>query len=205
MSDGEAVEALRRIPGYETAAAPSTVERLGGLTNRVYRLQAGNQATVLRLPGEGTEAYIDRKVEAHNARAAHRAGVSPEVLYCDAGSGVMLMRHVDGTTMTPELFRSTPGAPARAAQAFRKLHGSGETFEFRFELFTMIDDYLKILDQRGAVLPEGYHDVVAEAGPVREALQAHPAELAPCHCDPLCENFIDTGSACGSSTGNTPA
>jgi thiamine kinase-like enzyme len=194
MSDGEAVEALRRIPGYETAAAPSTVERLGGLTNRVYRLQAGNQATVLRLPGEGTEAYIDRKVESHNAHAAHRAGVSPQVLYCDAGSGVMLMRHVAGTTMTPELFRTTPGAPARAAQAFRKLHASGETFEFRFELFAMIDDYLKILEQRGAVLPDGYHDVVAEAGPVREALQAHPEELAPCHCDPLCENFIDTGS-----------
>jgi thiamine kinase-like enzyme len=193
MSDGEAVEALRRIPGYETAAAPS-VERLGGLTNRVYRLQAGDEETVLRLPGEGTEDYIDRKVEAHNSYAAWRAGVSPEVLYCDPASGVMLMRHVAGTSMTPELFRATPGAPARAAQAFRKLHDSGETFEFRFELFAMIDDYLKVLEQRGAVLPDGYHDVVAEAGPVREALQAHPAQLAPCHCDPLCENFLDTGS-----------
>jgi thiamine kinase-like enzyme len=193
MSNGEAVEALRRIPGYETAAAPS-VERLGGLTNRVYRLQAGDEETVLRLPGEGTEDYIDRKVEAHNSYAAWRAGVSPEVLYCDPASGVMLMRHVAGTTMSPELFRTTPGAPARAAQAFRKLHDSGETFEFRFELFAMIDDYLKILEQRGAVLPDGYHDVVAEAGPVREALEAHPAELAPCHCDPLCENFLDTGS-----------
>src|SRR5690606_31195622 len=93
-----------------------------------------------------------------------------------------------------ELFRTTPGAPARAAQAFRKLHDSGETFQFRFELFAMIDDYLKVLEQRGAVLPDGYHDVVTEAGPVREALQAHPAKLAPCHCDPLCENFLDTGS-----------
>jgi thiamine kinase-like enzyme len=193
MSDGEAVEALRRIPGYETAAAPS-VERLGGLTNRVYRLKGRDEETVLRLPGEGTEDYIDRKVESHNAYAAHRAGVSPEVLYCDPGSGVMLMRHVAGTTMTPELFRTVPGAPSRAALAFRKLHDSGETFQFRFELFAMIDDYLKVLEQRGAVLPDGYHEVVAEAGPVREALAAHPAELAPCHCDPLCENLIDTGS-----------
>jgi thiamine kinase-like enzyme len=28
---------------------------------------------------------------------------------------------------------------------------------------------------------------------VRAALAAHPAALAPCHCDPLCENFLDTG------------
>jgi thiamine kinase-like enzyme len=194
MSDIEAVEALRRIPGYERLTAPTSVERLGGLTNRVYCLRAVDDAIVLRIAGEGTEDYIDRKVEAHNARAATRAGVSPEVLYCDPDSGVMLTRHVAGTTMTPELFRSTAGAPTRAARAFRTLHGSGLTFRFRFELFTMIDDYLKVLDRRGAVLPEGYHDVVKEAGAVREALQAHPADLAPCHCDPLCENFIDTGT-----------
>jgi thiamine kinase-like enzyme len=36
--------------------------------------------------------------------------------------------------------------------------------------------------------------VVAEAGAVRAALDARPAALAPCHCDPLCENFIDTGT-----------
>jgi len=30
-------------------------------------------------------------------------------------------------------------------------------------------------------------------GPVREALNLNPAKLAPCHCDPLCENFLDSG------------
>jgi thiamine kinase-like enzyme len=28
---------------------------------------------------------------------------------------------------------------------------------------------------------------------VRAALQQNPAKLAPCHCDPLCENFLDNG------------
>ena len=28
---------------------------------------------------------------------------------------------------------------------------------------------------------------------MREALQQNPAQLAPCHCDPLCENFLDNG------------
>ncbi len=73
MSDGEAVEALRRIPGYETAAAPSAVERLGGLTNRVYRLRGLDEETVLRLPGPGTEDYIDRKVEQCLRRPSRRS------------------------------------------------------------------------------------------------------------------------------------
>ena len=59
----------------------------------------------------------------------------------------------------------------------------------------MIDDYLKVLSTKDVELPAGYHDVVAEAqGGVRSALAAHPIALAPCHCDPLCENFLDTGS-----------
>lgn len=200
MSGGgteEAIEALRRIPGYGAVPADVGIERLGGLTNLVYCVRGANGAEaepmVLRVPGPGTEAYIDRKVEAVNARAASRAGVSPDILHFDADTGLMLTRHVVGVTMTPDLFRSTPGAPARAAQAFRTLHRSGETFAFRFELFSMIDDYLKVLAGLGAALPEGYHDVVAEARAVRESLDVHPATLAPCHCDPLCENFIDTG------------
>jgi hypothetical protein len=81
----------------------------------------------------------------------------------------------------------------RAAHAFRQLHERAPDFAFRFELFRMIDDYLAVLDRLGAELPEGYHDVVGEAGAVREALASNPLPLKPCHCDPLCENFLDTG------------
>ena len=171
-----------------------TFERLGGLTNLVYKVSGDGQTVILRVPGEGTEEYIDRAVEAHNARVAADAGVSADVLYANPGSGVMLFSYLDGCeTMTPETFPVTSGAPARAGRSLQKLHGSELTFEFRFELFSMIDDYLGILKKLGAELPEGYHDVVAEAEEVRAALDAQPTPLAPCHCDPLCENFLDNG------------
>lgn len=167
------------------------VERLGGLTNRVYRL--GERC--LRVPGEGTEAYINRHHEAVAARAAAAAGISPEVLHVDPDSGLMVTRFIHGAvTMTPEGFRNRDGAVARAGQAFARLHGSGAAFPFRFELFAMIDDYLRLLSGHDVALPEGYHDVVAEAEAVRAALAARPLPLAACHCDPLCENFLDTGA-----------
>lgn len=169
-------------------AAPA--ERLGGLTNRVYRLRD----FIVRVPGEGTEAYINRADEEVAARAAAAAGVSPEVIHFDAGSGVMITRFVEGETMTPAGFRDRQGAPARAALALRQLHRSGATFAARFELFAMIDDYLGHLSGKDVALPEGYHDVLAEAEAVRAALARHPVPLVPCHCDPLCENFLDTGS-----------
>ena len=76
--------------------------------------------------------------------------------------------------------------------ALRQLHSSGETFQFRFELFAMIDDYLSILSGKDTDLPEGYSDIVAAAEPVKSILAQANAPLAPCHCDPLCENFLDT-------------
>jgi thiamine kinase-like enzyme len=183
----EVTEVLTGIPGL---AAEGPVARLGGLTNRVYRV--GDLC--LRLPGAGTEEYIDRRNEAVAAREAARAGVSPEVLHADPMTGVMVTRFIAGTvTMSPEAFRSRPGAPARAGQALAKLHRSGAVFPFRFELFAMIEEYLRVLSTKDVVLPEGYHAVVAEAEAIREVLAKHPAALAPCHCDPLCENFLDTG------------
>ena len=182
-----ALDPIPWLAGYD-----GPVERLGGLTNRVFR--AG--PVVVRLAGVGTQDYIDRRAEAVAARAAASAGVSPEVVHVDPATGLMVTRYLPGTeTMTPELFRSRDGAPGRAGAAFAKLHRSGAVFEARFELFAMIDSYLGLLSTRDVALPEGYHATVEEAEAIRAALSRHPAPLVPCHCDPLCENFLDTGRA----------
>ncbi len=194
--DDDIAAALDRIPVFDgVPRAAIACARLGGLTNLVYRVDAGDRRYVLRIAGEGTEDYIDRKVEGHNARVAAEAGVSAEVLHFDADSGLMLTRYLDGcVTMSPELFKSRPGAPARAAEVLKRMHACGREFRFRFKLFAMIDEYLGLLAKLDAPLPDGYHEVVAEAGAVRQALDANPAVLAPCHCDPLSENFLDDGA-----------
>ena len=170
------------------------ITRLGGLTNLVFRVDHAGEQYVLRLPGKGTEEYINRANEAQAAREAARAGVSPDVLHFDAATGVMVTRLIDhAVTMTPEKFKSIAGAPARAGEVFRRLHTSGAKFNFRFDLFRMIDDYLRILSGRDLTLPPGYHGMLRESESVRAALAAHPLPLVACHCDPLCENFLDVG------------
>lgn len=187
-------EALTRLGAHNAVEiAQAKLSRLGGLTNRVFLIESARGAHVLRIPGKGTEEYINRKVEAVAARSAARAGVSPEVVAA-TDDGLMLTAAIpDAVTLSPEGFASIVGAPTRAAEVLRRLHTSGETFDFRFELFAMIDDYLKVLSGKTVDLPDGYHDVLASAETVRQALNAHALPLAPCHCDPLSENFLDTG------------
>lgn len=189
-------QALRNVPHLsDVTLDDSQLVRLGGLTNVVHRVDLPDETLIVRIPGKGTEEYIDRSVELHNAEAAARAGVSAQVIWGDAESGIMISRCIENiVTMTPETFLERKGAPERAALAFRQLHQSGETFQFRFELFSMIDDYLKVLSGKDADLPDGYAEIVKAAEPVKSVLSENESVLAPCHCDPLCENFLDDGT-----------
>jgi thiamine kinase-like enzyme len=195
QSIDRAREALSGIPHLRHLGAGAvSIRRLGGLTNLVFEVSSGAEQFVLRLPGKGTEEYINRANEAQAAAEAARAGVSPDVVFADPETGVMVTRLVSkAVTMSPDNFKSVPGAPARAGQVFHRLHSSGARFNFRFELFSMIDEYLKVLATKDIELPAGYHDVLREAEKVRAALSAHPLPQVACHCDPLCENFLDTG------------
>jgi thiamine kinase-like enzyme len=173
--------------------ADTTTSRLAGLTNVNHLVEHDGARYVLRVPGAGTSEYIDRRVEEVAARSAAAAGVNAEVVFFDAADGLMVTRFVDGAaTMTGETFRDL-GAVARAGRAFRRLHTTAAPFATDFVLFPMIDEYKALLAAKRATLPDGYDTVQARAAEARAALEAHPVPLAPCHCDPLCENFLDTG------------
>ena len=95
---------LGRIPlfaGADREAIP--MERLGGLTNLVYRVGLDGRDYLLRIAGKGTEEYIDRANEHRDARAAARAGVSAEVLFFDESDGLMLASWIDGETLNAAL------------------------------------------------------------------------------------------------------
>jgi thiamine kinase-like enzyme len=196
MEDLQDVQAmLARVPRF-SGVATSDVEigRLAGLTNRNYKITFGDERFVLRIPGEGTSEYINRRHEAVAARIAAEAGVNAEVLFFDENDGLMLTRFVDGAaTMNGERFRDL-GAVSRAAQAFRRMHVCGKSFATEFDLFQKMDEYLDYLRKKQARIPDGYADVQREAEAVREALRGRPATLRPCHCDPLAENFLDAGT-----------
>jgi thiamine kinase-like enzyme len=189
MSDLEA--ALARVPIF--AGATTATTRLAGLTNVNHLVVVGDDRFVLRVPGAGTGEYINRVEEEVAARSAASADVNAEVVFFDATDGLMVTRFIDGAaTMNSAAFRDV-GAVGRAARVLRQLHTTAAPFATDFKLFPMIDEYKALLATKGATLPDGYDDVQRQAQVVRATLEAHPVRLAPCHCDPLCENFLDTG------------
>ena len=184
----EVQQLIRAIPVF--ARVKDKPQRLGGLTNRVYAL--GD--FVLRIPGKGTEEYINRANEVVMAREAAMAGVSPQVIHADAKSGIMVTRRIAGITMSPEKFKTAAKSVTRAGQALARLHGAGRSFPSRFELFAVMEEYYRILATKKFILPTGYREAMQEAETIRNMLAKSPVPLVASHCDPLCENFLDDGS-----------
>jgi thiamine kinase-like enzyme len=173
-------------------AGDSPTSRLGGLTNVNHLVERGGERFVLRVPGAGTTEFIDRRAEAVAARSAASAGVNAEVVFFDERDGLMVTRFVDdAATMNAERFRDLD-AVARAGRALRTLHTTAQPFATDFQLFPMIDDYKGLVAAKGAALPDGYEQLQTEADATRRALEARARPLVPAHCDPLCENFLDT-------------
>jgi thiamine kinase-like enzyme len=184
---------LARIPAFvATTLDRPEIERIGGLTNRNYKVTVGPESYVLRLAGAGTGDYVDREAEEHNAQVAARAGVGAEIVFFEVDSGTMLSRYIHGSlTMDATTFKNL-GRVERAARTFRRMHEHDEAFAGRFDVFAQIDEYLALLRRNVARIPDGYDALQREAEAARRVLEEKPARLAPCHNDPLAENFIDT-------------
>jgi len=187
--------ALARIDFFRSERPENVkISRLGGLTNSVFKVDCNGDAYVLRLAGEGTSDYIDRTFEAVALRETARLTVSPEVIHCDPATGVVVTAWVQAMPMTTPLFRSNPGAARRAGEVLRQLHSSDAKFDFQFDLFGMIDEYLAVLAKQPTQLPQGLTGMLALAEELRQLLARRPAKLVACHCDLLPDNFLDTGA-----------
>jgi thiamine kinase-like enzyme len=165
----------------------------GGLTNENYLVEAGEDRYVMRLPGQSTDLLsIDRANEVYNTKAAATTGIGPRVLEHVPGLDVMVLEFIAGPTMSARTLQSTEMA-ARVAASFHRLH-SAPRFLHDFNMFRLIEYYLRIVDEHHVVIPGGYRDWLPTVDRIERAVNVEALPSQPCHNDLLCENFIDDGT-----------
>ncbi len=164
----------------------------GGLTNTNYKVTVDGKPFFIRVPGEGTELLaIDRNNEHHNSRAAANVGIAPEVIRHFPEHDVMVLKFLDGKTMSKESLNES-GMPTRMAQSIKKLH-SGERFLTDFNMFRLTEYYLRLCKERDIKTPEGYLDKLHTVTQIEKAMSVKPLATVPCNNDLLAENYIDDG------------
>jgi thiamine kinase-like enzyme len=173
------VPILKRRP-----AAAWQVRPLMGMTNRNWRVTAGDADWVLRAPGASSQRYLSRTQEFHNATIAAELGIAPALLYADAESGVTLQPFLaDARALTPDDF-AVPEIARRIGALLARLHRSNRAFQGRMQAFPIIDTYM------GLAADDRLRQLRARAEPIRMALEADPVALVPSHIDPNPANFL---------------
>ena len=172
-------------------------EALGnGITNFNYRVyldggyaEPGGSEYVLRIPGAGTDMFIDRDREHHNHIAAAEAGVTPPILYTLEPEMSTVVPFIDGVTMHPETLAGNRELLGKVADAVRTYHDKA-TFVNDIDVFAMIRRYLDMAHDAGAKLPPDIGPMLELSGEIEAAMERNAPPLAACHNDLLAENFI---------------
>jgi thiamine kinase-like enzyme len=184
---GEIVERLEHELG---PAGPGPTPLDGGITNRNFRIRFGDRECVLRLAGKDTGLLgIDREAERLASEQASRLGIAPALLA--AGDGYLVTQYLDADPIDTARLQA---APESAALALRAFHDSGLQLPTAFWVPDLLDEYERIVLERGGSLPSSYGDVraltrrIATALPLEDPVACHddllPGNVLALHSEP---------------------
>lgn len=181
---------VAKLSCWSSAVTPQPLT--GGITNTNFVVQDGAEKFVVRVGDDLPLHGILRAHELASSRAAHAVGLAPEIIYHERG--VLVMRFIEGVTLTAEDFSSKETLD-RVIAILHTCHTSLEE-HIRgempiFDVFEVCQNYIatarrgksRVLNQlsRLKALNMEFEEAVGTIAPVF------------CHNDLLPANFIDDG------------
>ena len=168
----------------------ATVQKIGGMSNKNFRVGVFDKNYVLRVPGNGAEGMIDRTNEEFNANEICKLGVNPRTLYFNPSSGIKLTEYIDNAETLNSATIQRHENMRKIAVIYKKIHGANIRLRNEFNIFKEIDKYDMLMKNIGAVMYDGYKEVRDSVMTLEHYLNKMGVILRPCHNDAVPENFI---------------
>ena len=180
MADQALEERIQRLSCWQGRIALEPLK--GGLTNISYVATDGAAKYVVRCGEDIPVHHVFRDRERAASRAAHAAGLSPEVVHVEPG--IMVLRYIDGRTFTEadlagNLARLVPLLKVCHAETARHLRGPANVFW----VFHVIRDYVRLINA------DANYIALADELERRQV----PLPIVFGHHDLLPGNFMDDG------------
>jgi thiamine kinase-like enzyme len=189
----EILAAARRAAALRCWSGPvDPVPLGGGITNTNFTVVDRGRRVVVRIGDDIPVHQISRSNEVSASRAAHAAGVSPEVLHAEPGA--LVLAYVDGKTFGPEDVRD-PRNHDRLVELVRRCHREIPRHlrgpAAIFWVFHVLRDYGHTLREGGSVHLPILPRLLDEAEALERAVG--PVDIVYGHNDLLPANVIDDG------------
>ena len=163
----------------------------GGLSNLNWCVTVDGDARTffVKIPGEGTELFVDRKAANLAANMAHARNIGPEVIYFDAQTGVEISEFLSdhwpstNTDFLDEEIRDT------VIDIYKTFHAV-EPLPLQKTIFDMIDEHFAQISEVRANMPRDFEWLRKQYGTVKAAFYSSGLDLVPCFNDPMPGNFL---------------
>jgi thiamine kinase-like enzyme len=170
----------------------------GGITNHNYIIwvnggpgNPGGGKYMMRVPGIGTDMFIDREMERDCMIAAAKVGVGPAVLYTIDPEGALVSDFVEGVLMHPETITGHRDRIKQIVDTVKIVHDKA-TFKNEIHVFDMLRHYNKIAQDLKTpfnLFPR-LDEMVRNCDNIEKAMERDEPAPVAAHNDLLSENFI---------------
>lgn len=168
----------------------------GGISNTNWRVQIEGAPTAffLKVPGQGTELFIDRRT-AHDAslKAAATGYGAPVVAFLEA-HGVEVFEFMEGWRASSNRDFLDRDVRHRALRALKAFNDQPLLIQTK-TAFDMIDEHQRQVHELGGQWPDDHAWLDRQYRRARQALEASGVDLAPCMNDTLAGNFMLNAAA----------
>lgn len=169
---------------------------VGGLMNGNFRvtIEGEQRRFFIKVPGAGSEKFIDRDAAHAAATNAFRMGIGPEVVFYDPKTGIEAFEYLEG-------YRACTNADFRNEHIqtevidLYKAFNSGPALPLTKTVFDMIDEHFTQARELGSHLPSDFPWLERRYEEARLAMLASGLDLVPCFNDPMPGNFLQKPGA----------
>ena len=163
----------------------------GGISNENWRVQAtdGSGDWFVKVPGQGTEMFIDRRAALDASQKAAAAGLGPRVHADLAHRGVEINDFLPDHRPSTHSDFACRDKRVAAIAAYRRMHAL-PALGLTKTVFDMIDEHAAQCRTLDAPRFRHHDWVMLNEAMAREALMAAGMDLVPCFNDPMPGNFM---------------
>ncbi len=182
-------DAIRAAPLFDGGVTYAPVS--GGISNSNWRVKAiaGPGDWFVKVPGNGTEMFIDRVAAMDASRKAAAAGLGPRVYDDLAAQGVEINDFMTDRRASTHADFAGPAKRAAAIAAYRRMHAL-EPLGLTKTVFDMIDEHTEQVRMLNGPRPRDAAWIDLNYRMARRALEASGLDLVPSFNDPMPGNFM---------------
>lgn len=163
----------------------------GGISNTNFRIEVEGDdlGYFLKIPGRGTEMFIDRKAAAAASKQAEAIGVGPKTFDYLDHLDIEIAEFIDGRRASTHKDFADPAIRNEAVRVYRQFHDA-PALPLTKTVFDMIEEHFDQVRVLGGHWPLDRDWLFRSYKQARAALEASGLDLVPCFNDPMPGNFL---------------